>query len=621
MKKWLLIIFISLPFVVNAQIITTIPGNGSHSHTGDGGLADTASIGQPYGCACDSHGNLYFSNDGSGSGHWIRKITLCGIISTVAGIGTAGYNGDGIPATTAKLDGPLGIAFDSLDNMYIADAGNNRIRKIDAMTGIITTVAGNGIAGFSGDGGQADTAKLYQPNNICFDRHGNLYIVDPGNQRIRKVTPGGIITTFAGTGVAGYTGDGGHADVAEIDNLYGICTDSIGNVFFEQQIVWRLRKIDTMGIITTVAGDGSYIAAGDGDSAIDAGLELYGLATDKFGNLFIAGFYDNDVRKINDSGIIYTVAGNGAAGFSGDGGPSDSAEIYTPYGIAVDLYGNLFIGDDGNSRIRKVTFNPVIAPTVTITSTADTVCSGTAVTFTATVTGSSTPFTYQWLVNGIVTGGTNNIYTYTPANGDSIRCVLSVNGLCATPSSNTIYIVVIPTTIPSITLTSAPVSTIGSIVTVNAIVAGAGSSYNINWYDNGVLFNTTTTPIVTYTKTVSTDVVTATVIPMSVGCYDSTLSAAITITDSSTASPLPSPGERVSIYPNPASTELTITASNKISEITITNVLGQIVASPRPSPGERELLRIDVSGLPIGVYFVKVTDSDGWETVTKIVKQ
>ena len=620
MKKWLLIVFISLPFVANTQTITTIAGNGIRGSTGDGGQADSAEI-SPYDCAVDSHGNLYFTTASGGAGCWIRKVTPCGIITSVAGTGVCGYNGDSILATTAKVNNPIGIAFDSYDTLFFAEEFNNRVRKVDAVTGLISTVAGNGTAGFGGDGGAASVAMLNEPGDICFDHSGNLYIEDNGNYRIRKINTSGIISTIVGNGTGGYSGDGGPADSAEISDNYGICADTNGNIIFGQDYWFRLRKVNVSDTIAFMAGNGSSGPSGDGGLANTAGIEFFGVVYDRFGNLYISGWHDNDIRKITDSGIIYTVAGNGISGFGGDGGPADSAELDAPYGIAVDAYGNLYIADAGNNRIRKVTLNPVIAPAATITSTADTVCSGTAVTFTATVTGSSAPFTYQWLVNGIVAGGTNNIYTYTPANGDSIRCVLSVNGLCATPSSNTIYIVVIPTTIPSITLTSAPVSTIGSIVTVNAIVAGAGSSYNINWYDNGVLFNTTTTPIVTYTKTVNTDVVTATVIPMSVGCYDSTLSAAITITDSSTASPLPSPGERVSIYPNPAATEITIKAANKISEITITNVLGQIVASPRPSPGERELLRIDVSGLPMGVYFVKVTDSEGWKTATKIVKQ
>ena len=304
--------------------------------------------------------------------------------------------------------------------------------------------------------------------------------------------------------------------------------------------------------------------------------------------------------------------------FTGDGSPADSAELYHPYGIAIDEYGNLYIADDLNRRIRKVTFNTVITPTVTVTSTADTLCSGTAVTFTAAVIGSSTAFTYEWLVNGSATGGSNNIYNYVPANGDSIRCILSVNGLCATPSSNTIYMVVTPATTPSITITSNPVSPIGSIVTVNAIVTGAGSSYNINWYDNGVLFNTTTTPIVTYTKTVSTDIITATVIPQSIGCYDSTISNAITITDSSTNSPDLSKRDGFLVFPNPATTEITITATNKISEIIISNVLGEIVQSASPNT---EKTAINIAVLSAGIYFVKITNSEGHKMITKIVKE
>ena len=326
---FLALLLVSSSFVVNAQIITTVAGNGSTGHTGDGGHATTAGIGEPTACAVDANGNFYI---GDVLGNVVRKVTPCGIISTIAGTGSAGYNGDGILATTAKINWPSGIAFDSLGNIYIAELLNNRVRKVDAITGIISTVAGNGTPGNSGDSGLATTAMLNNPNNVCFDRQGNLYITD-GSERIRKVNTSGIISTFAGTGTAGYSGDGHHADSAEIENLYGICTDTIGNIYFIQQVDNRVRKVDTSGIITTIAGNGSYVSAGDGGTALDAGLDVYGLAYDRFGNLYICGYIDNDVRKVNDSGIIYTVAGNGINGFSGDGGLADSAKLNNPRGI------------------------------------------------------------------------------------------------------------------------------------------------------------------------------------------------------------------------------------------------------------------------------------------------
>jgi hypothetical protein len=358
MKKIFLIFFsIIWALVANAQIITTVAGNGSTANTGDGGIAVTASIGYPVGCAFDTRGNFYF---GDVLGNVVRKVTPCGIISTVAGTGIGGYNGDGILATTAELNDPGGFALDSLDNLYIADVFNNRIRKIDVITGIITTVAGNGGQGFSGDGGPATSATLYQPCNICFNQSGSLYIVDGGNHRIRKVDTSGAISTVVGTGTAGHTGDNGLASAAEIEDLYGICADTLGNIYFEQQDSNTIRKVNTVGVITTIAGNGSTGSGstGDGGQAINARLDPLGLTFDKSGNLYISGYIENNIRKINTLGIISTVAGNGIAGFSGDGGTADSAELYDPYGIAIDPYDNLYIADRNNSRIRKITFNP-----------------------------------------------------------------------------------------------------------------------------------------------------------------------------------------------------------------------------------------------------------------------
>jgi|GEM_PF-467952 len=484
MRKWLLLLFIFTSVVSRAQTISTFAGNGTTLHTGDGGAAIAAGIDYPYGGAFDSHGNYYF---GTLSDDYIRKVTPCGIISTVAGIGTEGYNGDSILATSAELDWPTGIAFDNLDNLYFADALNNRVRKIDVITGLIYTVAGNGIPGYSGDDSAATNAMLYQPNNLCFDKQGNLYIVDNGNYRIRKVNIAtGVITTFAGIGVGGYTGDGGHADSAEIEDMYGICIDTTGNIYFEQQgLDARVREIDTGGIITTIAGNGSAITSGDGGPAIDAGLDPFGLVVDKFGNIYVSGFIYNNVRKIDAAGIITTVAGTGIGGFSGDGGPAIDAELYGPYGVAVDLQGNLYIADDGNRRIRKVTFSTSSSVDV-IASTGDTVCSGTPVTYFATVAGVLTAVAYQWFVNGSVVVDTNSTYTYIPANGDSISCAISVTGLCNTLMGNTIHMTVTTPVTPSIHITTSADSICeGTAVTLTATPTYGGSSPTYGWIVDG----------------------------------------------------------------------------------------------------------------------------------------
>ena len=606
------VLFLSL--ISQAQIITSFAGNGSSGHTGDGGAAISAGIGEPDECAFDSHGNLYF---GDVLGNVVRKITPCGIITTVAGNGVAGYNGDSILAISASITTPSGIAFDSLDNMYIAELGDSRIRRVDAISGIITTLAGNGTAVYGGDGGPATEATFDYVNNICFDRHGNLYVTD-GSNRIRKIDALGIITTFAGTGTGGYTGNGGYAIDAEIEDLYGICSDTMGNIYFEQQGADAVvRKVDTAGIISTIAGNGSATPSGDGGPAIDAGLNPFGLAHDKMGNLYISGYIMNDVRKIDISGIIYTVAGTGIAGFSGDGGNADSAELNVPYGITVDDNGNLYIPDRSNHRIRRVTFHPVVTPTITVTigsSTGDTICSGTPVIYTSSVSGSgTTSFSYQWLVNGNPVADTTSTYTYVPANGDSVRCVLSAAGICYTPGSNEINMVVAPVATPTITLSGPATATVGSTVTVTATITGAGSSYDIKWYDNGILFATTTAPMVAYTMTAGTNLITATVLSTSSGCYDTATSAAHSIT-SANAGIINLGSQSVSLYPNPAHDELLITSSGNISNIIITNILGQNVFSSDYSAPQ---VQVNVAGLPAGVYFVTINGNE----VRKFVKE
>ena len=610
--------------VANAQIISTFVGTGSATVSGDGGLATAAGIDYPYGCTVDNYGNFYFGGGGGMYGGLVRKITPCGIITTIAGTGVEGYNGDGIAATAAKLNGPAGIVVDSIGNLYIADVLNNRVRKVDIATGIISTIAGNGTLGSSGDGGAATASVLYNPANLCFDKQGNLYIVDNGNSKIRKINTTGVISTFAGTGTGGYTGDTGPATAAEIEDMYGICADTIGNIYFEQQgLDARVRKIDMSGIVTTIAGNGFAGPAGDGGPATSAALNPFGLSCDKSGNLYIAGFHDNDVRKIDPTGVIYTVAGKGTAGYSGDGGLADSAELNVPYGIATDAFGNLYIADEVNRRVRKVTFNTVITPLVTIIANpGDTICGGTSTSFTATVIGASTLFTYQWYVNGaFITGATASTYSYVPINGDSVSCVLSVSGICNTPFSNTIIMMVAAISTPTITVTAPAAAAVGSTVTVNATVAGAGSGYSINWYNNSALFSTTAALITTYTKAAGTDHITATVVPGETGCYDSTMSAITTVTASTTGAPSrPSPEgkEVLRSYPNPLKDLLYVDDVSAEAAYKIRSVVGSAVLQGTLQQGSNT---INVKDLPAGVYMLEVVYADGGRVTSKIIKQ
>ena len=332
---------------VSGGMITTVAGNGTMTFSGNGGPATAASL-DPEGMALDASGNLFIADLNN---RLVLKLSG-GIITIVAGNGTAGSSGDGGPATSASLL-PVGIAVDASDNLYIADYANNRVRKISA--GIITTVAGSGsggVLGFSGDGGPAVNALLWWPGAVAVDPAGNIYIADTWNDRIRRVS-GGTITTFAGNGSYRFSGDGGPASSAALNQPWGVAADAAGNIYIADTWNNRIRKISG-GTITTVAGNGNGGFSGDGGPATGASLWWpAGVAIDAAGNLYIADQRNNRIRKVS-GGIITTVAGTGTGVFSGDGGPANAATLLNPYGLAVDSAGNLYIADNGNSRIRKV---------------------------------------------------------------------------------------------------------------------------------------------------------------------------------------------------------------------------------------------------------------------------
>ncbi|HZQ22726.1 MAG TPA: hypothetical protein VFA89_07990 [Terriglobales bacterium] len=431
--------------VINtSSIITTYAGDGIYGYSGDGGPAILASLSFPRGLASDSAGNLYIADTDN---HVVRKVNAAGTITTYAGNGSNGYSGDGGPATSAAIGRPRGLLVRT-GSLFITNGGHSRVRTVSLSTQIISTFAGssygydgdgnpllssqfaggsgmiftksgnfemadNGNArlrmasgglmrtvagGYIGDGGAATTANLVLPEALAFDKNGNYYVAEYNGNRIRKVTSTGAISTFAGTGISGYTGDGGAATAARLDLPFGVAVDSSGNVFIADDGNAVIREVDSSGNISTFATDPNFIALGpmaidgannlfvtdsgscviwkispagsvsvaagvllacgyNGDNVPATSAELnqpFGVAVDSKGNLFIADSNNNRVRRVNTSGIITTFAGNGTCGFSGDGGLATSAELCFPEGVALTSTGAVYIADSFNFRIRSV---------------------------------------------------------------------------------------------------------------------------------------------------------------------------------------------------------------------------------------------------------------------------
>ena len=345
-------IILLLPIVLHSQTITTIAGNGTGGFYGDGGVATNAELYVPGQLIVDENGNIYLTD---ASNNRIRKINnSTGFISTVAGNGTAGYNGDNIAATNATLDHPSGIALDKSGNIFVTDFFNNRVRKITT-SGVISTIAGNGGVGFSGDNVQATSATIGDPLGIDLDTSGNIYFTD-GNQRVRKVSTSGIITTVAGNGSAGYGGDGGQATLTMLHNPHGIHVDCEGNIYIADMDNRRVRKVSPTGEISTIAGDGLSGYSGDGFNATSARIYPTDIVKDKFGNIFVSDFGSSTIRRISVDNIITTIVGNGIMGYNGDNISATNCKLYQPFGVALDTCENIYIADSYNHRIRKVTY-------------------------------------------------------------------------------------------------------------------------------------------------------------------------------------------------------------------------------------------------------------------------
>ena len=367
--------------------ITTVAGNGSGGVAGDGAQATAAGLAFPSGVALDSAGDLFIADYANNRVREVNHAT--GLITTVAGGGSQGLGDDG-QATAAELDHPFGVTVDSAGNLFIADSGDNRIREVNLTTGAITTVAGNGTDGYNGDNFQATAAGLDAPFGVAVDSTGDLFIGDLNNARVREVNLAtGIITTVAGDGTSGYGGDGGLATAAELGSPIAVAVDSSGDLFIGDVGDSVVREVNlASGAITTVAGNGNKHGDNSGDggpaTAADLGVPI-GVAVDSAGDLFIADVGNDVIDEVNlATGLITTVAGNGTTGYGGDNGPATATNLSFPAGVAVDFAGDLFIADTENGRIREIA-SGVAAVTVTASAT-------TPASTTTTVAASSTTY-------------------------------------------------------------------------------------------------------------------------------------------------------------------------------------------------------------------------------------
>lgn len=342
-----------------AQTVTTTAGNGAPGSSGDNGPATSAQIDTVYGVAVDARGNTYLADSRN---HRVRKIAD-GVITTVAGTGQEGFSGDGGAATAAQLSFPRDVAVDAQGNLYIADTGNCRIRKV-APAGTISTLAGTGTPDFSGDGGPAAAAALSYPSGLATDSAGNLYVADSWNYRVREITGDGKIQTVAGNGSYGPFGDGGQAAAASLGLIQSLAVDAQGNLYLSDSYNHCVRKVTRAGVISTVVG-GGFGPAVDGGAAQTANLRFpKGITTDSQGSLFVADSLNHRIRKVSSGGVISTVAGNGKPGFSGDNGAATAAQLNSPYGLGADASGALFFSDLWNYRVRSVS-GTIVAPAIT----------------------------------------------------------------------------------------------------------------------------------------------------------------------------------------------------------------------------------------------------------------
>ena len=419
--------------IVNDSLnIYTFAGTGTNGYTGDAAASTAAKISHPSSVAADCNGNTYIADYDNGV---VRKVDARGVITTFAGNGSIGYSGDGGPATAAKLSNPTGVAIDAIGNVYIADYSNMVIRKVDT-AGNISTFAGNGGHGYSGDGGTATSAELNYPVGLAVDNANNVYIADYLNSAIRMVSASGTIYTVAGKGTAGYSGDGSEAINAQLNNPRGVAVDASGNIYIADYGNNAIRKVNASGIITTIAGVGIAGYSGDGGDAALAQLNNpWGIAVDGYGDIYFSELHNSIIRKVDTNGIISTIAGNYGMwqGYTGDGNSAINAQLDQPMGIAINCAGNLYIADNANYAVRILgVYNRAPFFVGGATQTLNAYQSGPATSLISllSVTDFDTTQRETWSIKTNASNGTLNISYSTSSTGTT----LVPSGLTYTPA-------------------------------------------------------------------------------------------------------------------------------------------------------------------------------------------
>ncbi|MFL5787469.1 MAG: gliding motility-associated C-terminal domain-containing protein [Flavisolibacter sp.] len=512
------VLFISLN--TYSQVVTTLAGTGTAGFSGDGGQALQAELNTPVAICFDGAGNMYIAEY---TNQRIRKVDGgTGIITTIAGNGTAGFSGDGGPAINAQLHTPVWVVADKNNHLFITDYNNLRVRRIDLTTGIITTVAGDGTQNYVS--GQPATQTGLLPMGLAIDPSGNLFItqhspplVNNNSDKISRVDmTTGIITTYAGTGIMGFSGDGGIATLANLNDPYGIDFDQIGNLYFADNGNQRIRRIDAVTHkITTVAGDGvtSWYAA-DGGLATQSGFNWpTDVKVDSKGNLIIADMNDCRIRKVDMStGVLTTIAGNHNANM----GPDCVAPTLSSLGdsrcVAVDGHGNVCWTEQDFHRIRMVI--PTTTATISITASSTDIC-GTQIYFTAHTTGTSLLSTFSWQKNGVKVGTNDSTYTDNFNKNDVIACTVNPNSCGGIPvSSNSITLTGRTTVTPVVTtVASNTYICAGTAVSFTASNASNSLSPSYQWMVNNVPVGTDTTVFTSNTLTDSSIVVCRMTVP------------------------------------------------------------------------------------------------------------